>query len=177
MSASHALVRTSRAMKWLSLAGAILVPLSAVLVFLFPERTQFLDINYNHLGASLIGALPLPDRLLALAFELVPAAFAVWGLVALAQLFRSFAVGEVFSQRALRALNTVTMALLLNVVAAFLMQAPISYFLSRHTAHREISLGFGSDDVEVLFLAGASFVIARVMAEARRIASENEGFV
>jgi hypothetical protein len=177
MPVSHALIRASRAMGWLSLVGAVLVPLLAILVFLFPERTEFLDMNYNHLGASLTGAIPIGDRLFALSAALIPAAIAAWGLAALVRLFRSFAMGEVFSQRALHSLSKVTMALFLNVVAAILVQAPISYLLSRHTAHREVSLGFGSDDVEVLFLAGASFVIARAIAEAQRIARENESFV
>jgi hypothetical protein len=79
----------------------------------------------------------------------------------------------------LRALSSVTTALFWNVVAAFVVQAPITYLISMHNppGHRFISLGFGSDDVEMLFLAGVTFVIARVMAEARRVAEENAGFV
>jgi hypothetical protein len=59
------------------------------------------------------------------------------------------------------------------------MQAPLTYLISMHNppGHRFMSIGFGSDDVDMLFLAGVTFVIARVMAEARRVAEENAGFV
>ncbi|HEY4123026.1 MAG TPA: DUF2975 domain-containing protein, partial [Rhizomicrobium sp.] len=128
--------------------------------------------------ATVAGA-PLSDRLLALIFALIPAFIVTWGLLALARLFRAFAQGEIFSLPALRALSSVTMALFWNVVATFLIQAPLTYLISRHNppGHRFMSIGFGSDDVEMLFLAGVTFVIARVMAEARRVAEENAGFV
>jgi hypothetical protein len=43
--------------------------------------------------------------------------------------------------------------------------------------HREISLLFGTDDAATLFISGVMLVIARVMAEARRVADENAMFV
>jgi hypothetical protein len=104
---------------------------------------------------------------------------ASWGLLALAKLFRLFAAGKIFDSENLRALGQVAMAIFWNVAFGFATQAPLTYFLTHHAAlgHRYISLGFGSDDVEMLFLAGATFVIARVMAEARRMADENAAFV
>ena len=179
MIVSNQLVRASRVMAWLSLMGAVIAPAAVILCFLFPDRTRFLDMRINHLGADLLAAVPLTDRALALVFALVPAAIASWGLLALARLFRCFAQGQIFSAGALRALSQVTAALFWNVIAAFVMQAPISFLLNYYhgPGHREISLGFGSDDVQLLFLAGASYVIARVMAEARRVADENESFV
>jgi len=179
MKVSRNLVRASRIMAWLSLLGAVIVPAIVIVCFLFPDSMRILDIRLNHLGIDLIAAVPLRDRLSALPFALLPAAIASFGLVALARLFRGFAAGQIFSASALRALSQVTAALFWNVLAAFVMQAPISFFLTyyRGAGHREISLGFGSDDVQVLFVAGATYVIARVMAEARRLADENESFV
>jgi hypothetical protein len=179
MTISPQLIRASRIMGWLSMAGAILGPAVTILCFLFPYSTQVLNIDFSHVGAALNASVPLGDRIGALIAMLVPSLIATWGLVSLARLFQAFAQGEVFSLPALRALSNVTTALFWNVVAAFIAQAPVSYFLTMHNppGHRAISLGFGSDDVEVLFLAGVTFVIARVMAEARRVAEENAGFV
>jgi hypothetical protein len=179
MKVPKSLVTASRIMAFLSYAGAALTPIVLVLAFTVPGLARVLDIKINHVNVASLTAIPLDDRLFALAFLLVPAGFAVWGLLALARLFHLFAQGQIFAPENMRALSQVSAALFWNVVTAFLMQAPETFFLSYHAGpgHREISLGLGSDDVEILFLAGATFVIARVMAEARRVADENESFV
>lgn len=179
MAISPQLVRASRIMGLLSVIGAILAPLVTALCFIWPVSTQALDVRFNHIDIATVAGAPLTDRLLALIFALIPALIATWGLLSLARLFRAFAQGEIFSLPALRALSSVTMALFWNVVATFLIQAPLTYLISMHNppGHRFMSVGFGSDDVEMLFLAGVTFVIARVMAEARRVAEENAGFV
>ena len=179
MAISPQLIRASRIMGWLSVIGAILAPLVTALCFIWPVSTQALDVHFNHIDIATVAGAPLTDRLLALIFALIPAFIVTWGLLALARLFRAFTQGEIFSLPALRALSSVTMALFWNVVATFLIQAPLTYLISRHNppGHRFMSIGFGSNDVEMLFLAGVAFVIARVMAEARRVAEENAGFV
>lgn len=179
MAISPQLIRASRIMGWLSVIGAILAPLVTALCFIWPVSTQALDVHFNHIDIATVAGAPLTDRLLALIFALIPAFIVTWGLLALARLFRAFTQGEIFSLPALRALSSVTLALFWNVVATFLIQAPLTYLISRHNppGHRFMSIGFGSNDVEMLFLAGVAFVIARVMAEARRVAEENAGFV
>ena len=179
MPISPQLVRASRLMGWLSVIGAVLSPLVTAFCFIWPVPTEPLNVHFSHVDVAAMVAAPLTDRLLALIFALIPALTTTWGLLALARLFRAFAQGEIFSLPALRALSTVTLALFWSVVASFVMQAPITYLISMHNppGHRFVSLSFGSDDVATLFLAGVTFVIARVMAEARRIAEENAGFV
>ncbi len=178
MPVSGKLVKASRAMAWLSAAGVVIVPLVTIAIFLFPSVAAVMDISMSHLSAPLTSAVPLANRVGALLCEIVPLAIAVWGLLALTRLFRLFASGEVFSAASLQALSQVAAALFWNVVAAFLAEAPISYFLTEASpAHRAISLTLGTGDVEVLFLAGVALVIARVMAEAARMADENASFV
>ena len=166
-------------MAWLSLTGAVLQPAVTALCFIWPASTIGLDIHFSHVDAATMLGVPLSERLLAMVFALMPALIATWGLVSLARLFQAFVRGEIFSLPALRALSNVTTALFWNVIAGLLVQVPITYLLTMHNppGHRAISLGFGSDDIEMLFLAGVTFVIARVMAEARRVAEENAGFV
>jgi len=179
MTISPQLRRASYVMAWLSTVGAVLGPALLVACFAFPDGTRAMDIHLGHYGGYLTAAVPLGDRLFALVFALIPTLIASWGLIALAGLFRCFVAGQVFTVQSLRALSHVTMALFWNVIAAFVAEAPITYFLTNHLGHghREISLTLGSDDVQVLFVAGVAYVIARVMAEARRLAEENEGFV
>jgi hypothetical protein len=163
----------------LAAAGAVAMPLFTIAAFVFPDQTQALDLHMGHLGAPLTGTIPLNDRLLALLCEGVPTAFATWAMIALAQLFRCFGAGEIFTAQPLKQLSHVTVALFANVLTSFVAQAPISYFFTHANppGHREITLSLGSDDAQLLFLAGVALVIARVMAEARRMADENEGFV
>jgi hypothetical protein len=182
MTVSKGLVRASTIMAWLSLAGAIITPLGTLIVFVFPDEVRAIggDINIGaHYGKALTEHVPLLWRMIALACAMIPAAIAVWGLLALTRLFRLFAAGEVFSSATLNALSQITSALFWNVIASFLTEAPITYCLAQGSppGQRSISVEIGSDDVRLLFLAGVAFVIARVMAEARRMADENAGFV
>ena len=179
MPVSPRLLSLSRVMAWLSLAGFLLLPLITAYGFLSPEKSKWLMLDFDHLGAALNGDVPLNFRLLALLCEFFSVGFSMWALWSLRRLFLIYAHGEVFSSGAFRALNNVAVALFGGVIASFVMQGPISFLLSYPLGpgHRYISLGFGSADLSSLFVAGVVLVIARVMAEARRVAEENAGFV
>lgn len=173
------LARLSRVMSVLSLLGMIAIPALVIAIFLHPDTTQFLMLRLDHLGVDLTGRIPLQYRVDALFCEAVPLGFTVWAMWSLNRLFANYSQGRVFSPEPLRHLNHVANALFLGVLADFVMQAPISYLLSLGSppGHREISLSFGTNDAAWLFIAGAVLVIARVMAEARRVADENAAFV
>jgi hypothetical protein len=180
MKVSQNLVRASRIMAWLSLIGAIAYLAAEFLVFLTPGLWgQLGAIEIHHTGGDITSAIPLDYRIAALAVELIAAALMVWTLVELYRLFLLYAAGEVFSTAALRSLNRVAALMFWYVLVSFVTQAPVSYILSlyRPPGHREISLGFTSHDINLLFVAGVVLVIARVMGEARRVADENESFV
>jgi hypothetical protein len=179
MSASQRVEVISRVMAWVATSGLAIFPVCVIYTFLDPQHSQWLIFEVHHLGAELSDAVPLPFRMLALACAAVPATFTLWALWSLRRLFVLYAEGEVFSPRSFAALNDIALALLGSVVAGFIMQAPISLALTwwRGNGHREISLGFGSNDISTLFLAATALVIARVMAEAGRIADENAKFV
>ena len=178
-SVSPKLARLSRIMAVLTALGMAALPLLVIAAFLYPDSTQWLMFNISHLGATLNGAVPIQYRAYALICETVPLGFVLWALWSLGRVFANYARGEVFTAEPLRHLNNVALALFWGVLADFVMQAPISFLLNYYhgPGHREVSLAFGSDDVGRLFIAGAVLVIARVMAEARRVADENAGFV
>jgi hypothetical protein len=175
---SPQLTRLSTVMAWVAMLGAILLPSIAAACFLFPgSGTDWLMFRLSHTGAEVTAQIPLQYRAIALLLNYVPIGFEVWALLALRRLFLLYAHGEVFSEGALKALNRVAAGLFWSVVSGFVVQAPISLALTWPNAKHEISLGFGSDDVMWLFIAGAVLVIARVMTEARRVADENASFV
>ena len=169
----------SRLMAWLSTAGLVIVPAITIYIFADPEKSRWLMLNIDHLGADITAAVPLRFRMMALACELVSVGCTMWALWSLRRLFLLYAGGEVFSMSALRALNYVAVALFSGVVVNFVMQAPMSFALTYALGHghRTVSLSFGSGDVATLFMAGVVLVIARVMTEARRLADENAKFV
>jgi hypothetical protein len=173
------LARLSNIMSILALLGMIIIPALVIAIFLHPDTTQFLMLRLDHLGTDLSGRMPLQYRIDALVCEAVPLGFTVWAMWSLRQLFANYARGEVFSPEPLSHLNNVANALFLGVLAEFVMQAPISFLLTWYLGphHRSISLSFGSNDAAWLFIAGTVLVIARVMAEARRVADENAAFV
>ncbi len=179
MGVSPRLVKASRIMARLSLLGAIVYVAGEFLVFLAPDIARPLGIEIHHTGANITMAIPFAYRLAALVVDLIPTALVAWALIELYRLFQHYARGEVFSMAALSHLNRVAALMFWQVLVSFLCEAPISYILSfyRGPGHREISLTLGSNDLAFLFMAGVVLVIARVMAEARRMADENESFV
>lgn len=169
----------SRIMAWLSGAGIALYPVMVAAVFLFPGGPTDWMMFQERLGPTLNANVPLPFRLAALACAAAPAAFVIWALWSLRQLFLRYAAGDVFSNETLRLLHHVAVAIFAQVIVAFAAQGPVTFLLTYPLGHghRFVSFSFGSDDVFSLFMAGVVLVIARVMAVARRMADENESFV
>ncbi len=169
----------SKTMAWLSTLGFFLLPACVAYTFLEPDHSKWLMFNYEHKGAELTESVPILFRAIAMVCALASTVFSMWALWALRRLFLLYARGSVFSLEALSALNHVAVALFASVVVAFAMQAPLSLALTWSLGwhHREMSLSFGSNDVAKLFMAGVVLVIARVMAEAHRVADENAKFV
>lgn len=185
------LSRLSRPMARLSAIGAVAVPLAAMATFFLGDiatgggfsdayrSSSGFGFAYREMSAIRIAETPFAFRIAAFVLVLVPTGFTVWALVSLRKLFFVYAAGEVFSREALRLLNHVAAALFASVIADIVMQPPVMFILSwfRGAGHRYLSLGIGSADIAALFIAGAVLVIARVMAEARRMADENASFV
>jgi hypothetical protein len=175
---STGLGRTSSILAGVAIFGAGLWPLLVSAEFLIPDAMQGQGFTSDVEGLKVLSdAIPFGDRLLALTCYALPTSLAVWGLVSVSRLFRAFAQGQVFSQAALGALYRIATALALNVVTGFVTQIPVSYFLTRDYPGHHGAMGFGVADVVLLFVAGATYVFARVLADAKRVAEENASFV
>ncbi len=171
----------SRVMAWLTLSAAILLPLAVLATFIAPHDMAPLNLRLYHMdpGGRLRDSVPLDDRMLAFACASVPIAIAVWGLLTLRRLFELFAAGEVFSRNTRAALVTLSIVLFFYVLASFIAEGPIDYFLLRANPARPhvFALSLGLDDLITLFIAAVGSVIARVMAEGAAVADENAKFV
>ncbi len=104
MTVSRPLLRLSHIMAWLSTIGFVANPVVTIYWFLMPERSRWLMLDFNYLGATLNDSVPLQFRLIALVFELFAVSFTMWALWSLRRLFLLYSAGEVFSPAALRAL-------------------------------------------------------------------------
>ncbi|HEY4113494.1 MAG TPA: hypothetical protein VGM17_05475 [Rhizomicrobium sp.] len=177
---SPKLARASRIMAWLALAGAVVYVALDIGTFLIPDALNaFGAFQAHHLGMQILSTIPLALRADALALDLVPTALFAWMLLELRLLFLAYANGAVFTAESLARLSRISALMFVQVAAAFVMEAPISFVLSlaHPPGHRAVSLTLSSYDVSFLFTAGVLLVIARVMAEARSVAVENAEFV
>jgi hypothetical protein len=170
----------SRVMAWLTLAAALALPLMVLATYFAPREMAPLNLRLYHLGGRHVAdGVPLDDRMAAFACAAVPLAIAVWALLTLRELLLQFAAHDVFSRQTSRTLSILSLAVFAYVVAAFVAEAPIGYFLRRADPDNHIvfALSIGLEDLVALFAAAVTAVIARVMAEATAVADENAKFV
>jgi hypothetical protein len=173
------LTRTSRLMAWLALAGAVLLPLMVIHGFVAPSQHANFVTRFEGFGHLLTPDVPLRDRILALAFQLIPAGLKVLALLALRDLFNRYAEGEMFSLSSVAALRRVAKYLFLAVIAGFVVQAGTSFALTLSNPPGEhlIVVGLSSAMIGNIFWAGVMMVIAWAMCEARNLADENASIV
>ena len=118
-------------------------------------------------------------RAFAFVLALLPQLILIYGLWRLARLFGSFADGVLFSGDTLGDLRAFARCILGFVVADFLMEAPLSVFMSwtNLPGERELSLSFGSSDFQLLLVGALVFGLSHMVAEGLRLARENAEFV
>ena len=170
---------------WTATITMVALPLCNTFQILFPAAWLHLFPASWEVPAPKVNntyeltVVPLAYRAAILACGSVTMGLAIWAFWSVRQLFVGFAQGEVFTARALSYLNHIALALLLGEVAGIVLQLPetalATWYLGR--GHRSMDLSLGTDDIVNLLLAGGAFVIARVMAEARRIADDNAGII
>jgi hypothetical protein len=169
-------------MAWLSVAATLLVVASVTVGTLYP-------LELHHGGFNLAFQLSLPGgqkvtlatpflyRLAIFGVTALPTALTVWMLLSLFRLFRLFAQGRVFDGDTLRLASRVASLLFVMVLAEIAAQPAVLYILGRAAGQQWFGYLIVGDELPRLFAAGAVVVIARMMAEAHRIADENAKFV
>lgn len=127
------------------------------------------------------GSIAVDDRARALgaAVSLLPVGVGLYALWQLWHLFAEYGAGRVFGRGALARLQRFAWALLAAALLAPLVRAAMSVVLTlgNPPGQRQLVIGFSWDDYLSVLLAVVLIAIATVMAEAVRLAEENEGFV
>jgi hypothetical protein len=169
--------RTARLGRVLVLAGAALFAGNALGTWLFPAYAANIITSQTHAG--IIGPPTATTHLLYVLWDLPSLAVILMALLRLWQLFGEYLHSRIFSARALASLRsfarwTLAAALLSPVYRAV---PSVLVTLQNGPGRRELTLDLSSNDYMTLLLGVVVLAISSVMAEAARIAEDNEGFV
>ena len=156
--------------------GAVLLVAATAWVWVVPghlhseiKDSAGVDIDRMALHTQLIGGL----------WTLLPVGIVAVALLRLWQLFGEYAIGRVFSHRALVSLRGFARCVLATAFATPLYGAVLSVIVTfdRQPGTRQLNLQFSSTDYTMLLIGAVLLAIASVMAEAARVAEDNAGFV
>jgi len=126
-----------------------------------------------------IDQMALHTQVAAGLWTLLPTGIVLLGLLRLWQLFGEYALGRVFSHRALVSLRGFARCVLASAFASPIYGAVLSVIITfdRRPGTRQLNLQFSSNDYTMLLIGAVLLAIASVMAEAARVAEDNAGFV
>ncbi len=167
------LVRIVRALCVLGVLTLVAVP---IWFWLSPD-------NVLAFGAQMAGshAIVVDDRARTLGalVSLLPVSVGLYALWQLWRLFAEYGAGRALGRAALARLKRFAWTLLALALLAPLVRAAMSVVLTMGNppGQRQLVIGLSWDDYLAVLLAVVLIAIATVMAEAVRVAEENEGFV
>ena len=168
--------RMAMIVRVLIVLGAVALVASAVWIWAVPGHAT--SVIKESAGVN-VDQMALHTQVMGGLWSLVPLSVVLLGLHRLWVLFGEYALGRVFSHRALVSLRGFARCVLATGFVSPLYGALLSVIvtLDRKPGTREINLQFGSDDYAMLLLGAVLLAIASVMAEAARVAEDNAGFV
>jgi hypothetical protein len=145
--------------------------------WLSPENVRALGPQMAGLGADI--AVDDRARALGAVVSLLPVSVGLYALWQLWRLFAEYGAGRVFGREAQARLQRFAWALLAAALLAPLVRAAMSVVLTlgNPPGQRQLVIGLSWDDYLAVLVAAVLIAIATVMAEAVRVAEENEGFV
>lgn len=116
------------------------------------------------------------SRLALLAITLIPNLLVMVICAYLMQLFKSFHLGEVFSEQNVHLLKRIAQILLLSVLVKPLYDLLMSYTLTWDNPGGQVMLvaGVSMNEFFMLFLSALVFLIAWVMSEAYKLKEEQQ---
>ena len=147
--------------------------------WLSPENVRALGPQLAGVSADVAIAVDDRTRALGAAVSLLPVGIGLYALWQLWRLFAEYGAGRVFGREAQARLKRFAWALLALALLTPLVRAAMSVVLTlgNPPGQRQLSVGLSWDDYLAVLLAAVLIAIATVMAEAVRVAEENEGFV
>lgn len=170
--------RLSRAMVWACRALLVLLP-AAFVAWWATAGAAELSAQGHLPAASVLGPLPLSQRLLAAVLAAVPLGLLLAGVWQAERCFALFAQGQVFTAHAVACLRRFAGWVAAAALAAIIAGAAVSVVLTLNNppGMRHLALGIGSSDVFTLFVAALVWLMADVIGQGHALAQENESFV
>ncbi|MBI1179519.1 MAG: DUF2975 domain-containing protein [Alphaproteobacteria bacterium] len=175
---ARGLIRISRMLRVCCMAGAVGIPL--LLAFLW-WQLDWIAAASPDLSRIAFDPREVNGAQRAAAFltSMIPAGVLIWGLLRLQAVFRRFATGEFFSAATTDGLRAfalaVTLQALLRPVASALLSVLLT--LQNPPGQRSLAVGFGSAELETLFVGAVFLAVAHLMNEGCRLADDNAQFV
>jgi hypothetical protein len=175
--------RASRILRWLFLFVAIILVPMRIAGWLTYDQRLPIDTQVLLYGLSscvdpvlLIYPVDLQQRWLAMAASALPTGFCIASLLSLARLFRLYEEGQIFTARVVATIRRLGFLIIGAQFADLLFQVLSSIVLTMHNGvgHREVSVGLGSNHLEMLLIAAIVIFSSWVMDEGRRLQAESD---
>lgn len=163
--------------RWLVAAGAALFCLNALGTWIFPDyAVRIID---SLVGVTVLAPLAGWPRVAYVLWDIPSLAVILFALWRLWQLFGEYLHSRVFSARALASLRGFARWTLVAGFWSPVYRAVLSVIVTWNNGpgRRELTINLSSDDYLMLLMGVSLLAISSVMAEAARIAEDNEGFV
>ena len=165
--------RLARLLETVCLVAALAV---APLAALYWAAFNLLPADMTRQAAALAVSPELPGwvRLLCFGAAMVPGTALLFVLLRLRRLFTLYREGNIFSLGTVLAFRDVARALWLWAVCSVLATPlhSLAVTAANPPGRHMLSLGVGTTELELVFLASLAVVLARVMDEARRLDEE-----
>jgi hypothetical protein len=169
--------RIARIARALVLAGGALFACNALATWVFADYA--VHIITSQVDVHVLGPLTPFTRAMYVLWDIPSLAVILMALLRLWQLFGEYLQSRIFSARALASLRSFARWLLAAALLSPVYRAGLSVIVSWQNGpgRRELTINLSSDDYLMLLLGVVLLAISSVMAEAARIAEDNEGFV
>jgi hypothetical protein len=170
----HRIARFARA---LVLGGGALFVINALATWIFPDYA--IRIATSAVQVKLIQPFTPFTRVLYVLWDIPSLAVILAALLRLWQLFGEYLHSRIFSARALTSLRGFARWTLAAAFWSPVYRAVLSVIVTWQNGpgKRELTIDLTSDDYMMLLVGVVLLAISSVMAEAARIAEDNEGFV
>lgn len=179
------IVRVSRILKWFAIGLCLGLPLGEAgywisngypflsPYFLFGQLPVFNDIPVQWVNLTDV------QKLLGFLSNLIPLSFTVLSLAYLAQLFQAFERLQLFEQNNVFLLKKSARALLIGQLVFPIHLGFLSLILTYYNpvGKRMCSIGFGSQQLEMIVVALAIFLISWILKEGCKLQEETMGIV
>ena len=171
--------RLSRALRFIFMSFFTLIPIIAVLFWVFFDEVRSFEYMNDINGVSLAG-LPIPSptppiiKALGFAVSLIPTGIDMAVMFFLARLFGLYAKGKIFTGENVRYIKKIGVTLLIGQALSPVYQALLSAALTcqNPAGERMIRIGFSDANITSVTTALVVIVAAWIMDEGRKINEE-----